>query len=70
LPRDNPFSNHLECLGFSDRPLKIYDSWLRQPQGLIIMTGPTGSGKTSTLYTSLQAIAQEHVNVITVEDPV
>ncbi len=70
LPRDNPFSNHLENLGFSDRALKIYDSWLRQPQGLIIMTGPTGSGKTSTLYTSLQAIAQEHVNVITVEDPV
>ena len=70
LPRDNPFSNHLECLGFSDRTLKIYDGWLRQPQGLIIMTGPTGSGKTSTLYTSLQAIAQEHVNVITVEDPV
>ena len=70
LPRDNPFSNHMESLGFSDRALKIYDSWLRQPQGLIIMTGPTGSGKTSTLYTSLQAIAQEHVNVITVEDPV
>lgn len=70
LPRDNPFSNHLEYLGFSDRTLKIYESWLRQPQGLIIMTGPTGSGKTSTLYTSLQAIAQEHVNVITVEDPV
>ncbi len=70
LPRNNPFSNHLESLGFSDLTLQIYDSWLRQPQGLIIMTGPTGSGKTSTLYTSLQAIAQEHVNVITVEDPV
>lgn len=70
LPRDNPFSNRLDCLGFSDRALSLYDSWLRQPQGLIIMTGPTGSGKTSTLYTSLQAIAQEHVNVITVEDPV
>ena len=70
LPRDNPFSNHMESLGFSDRALKIYQSWLHQPQGLIIMTGPTGSGKTSTLYTSLQAIAQEHVNVITVEDPV
>ncbi len=70
LPRDNPFSNRLDCLGFGDRPLQTYESWLRQPQGLIIMTGPTGSGKTSTLYTSLQAIAQEHVNVITVEDPV
>jgi general secretion pathway protein E len=70
LPRDNPFSNRLDCLGFSDRALSMYDSWLRQPQGLVIMTGPTGSGKTSTLYTSLQAIAQEHVNVITVEDPV
>jgi type II secretory ATPase GspE/PulE/Tfp pilus assembly ATPase PilB-like protein len=70
LPRDNPFSNRLDCLGFSDRALIMYDSWLRQPQGLIIMTGPTGSGKTSSLYTSLQAIAQEHVNVITIEDPV
>ncbi len=69
LPRQNPFTN-MEELGFSAQTLAIYQNWLRQPQGMIIFTGPTGSGKTSTLYTSLQAIATEHVNVVTVEDPV
>ncbi len=70
LPRENPFSGQLESLGFSATTLDIYRQWLHQPQGLIIMTGPTGSGKTSTLYTSLQTIATEQVNVVTVEDPV
>jgi type II secretory ATPase GspE/PulE/Tfp pilus assembly ATPase PilB-like protein len=69
LPRQNPFTN-MEELGFSPKTLAIYQNWLRQPQGMIIFTGPTGSGKTSTLYTSLQAIATEYVNVVTVEDPV
>jgi len=69
LPRQNPFSN-IEELGFTDRALKIYKQWLQQPQGVVIFTGPTGSGKTSTLYTSLQSVATEHVNVVTVEDPV
>lgn len=69
LPRENPFSN-IEELGFTERSLAIYQSWLRQPQGMVIFTGPTGSGKTSTLYTSLQMVATEHVNVVTVEDPV
>ncbi|MEW5857143.1 MAG: GspE/PulE family protein [Cyanobacteriota bacterium] len=69
LPRQNPFST-MEDLGFSQKTLAIYKSWLQQPQGMIIFTGPTGSGKTSTLYTSLQAVAMEHVNVVTVEDPV
>lgn len=69
LPRRNPFST-IDKLGFSPNVLPIYQSWLTQPQGMIIFTGPTGSGKTSTLYTSLQEIAQEHVNVVTVEDPV
>ena len=69
LPRKNPFST-IDKLGFSPRILPTYKTWLQQPQGIIIFTGPTGSGKTSTLYTSLQAIAQEHVNVVTVEDPV
>jgi type II secretory ATPase GspE/PulE/Tfp pilus assembly ATPase PilB-like protein len=48
----------------------MYEGWLQQPQGMIIFTGPTGSGKTSTLYTSLQTVATEYVNVVTVEDPV
>lgn len=69
LPRKNPYTN-LNKLGFTLETLATYKTWLQQPQGMIILTGPTGSGKTSTLYTSLQAVAQEHVNVVTVEDPV
>jgi type II secretory ATPase GspE/PulE/Tfp pilus assembly ATPase PilB-like protein len=69
LPAENPFSD-IESLGFSQQTLATYQSWLQQPQGLVIFTGPTGCGKTSTLYTSLQAIATEYVNVVTVEDPV
>ncbi len=69
LPRKNPYTN-IEKLGFSKKTLPIYKTWLQQPQGMIILTGPTGSGKTSTLYTSLQTVAKEHVNVVTVEDPV
>jgi len=69
LPRQNPFGS-IEELGFTDHTLEIYTGWLQQPQGMIIFTGPTGSGKTSTLYTSLQAIATQEVNVVTVEDPV
>ncbi|NEQ29474.1 MAG: type II/IV secretion system protein [Leptolyngbya sp. SIO4C5] len=69
LPRKNPFST-IDKLGFEPKTLAVYKTWLQQPQGMIIFTGPTGSGKTSTLYTSLQEIATEHVNVVTVEDPV
>jgi type II secretory ATPase GspE/PulE/Tfp pilus assembly ATPase PilB-like protein len=69
LPRKNSYSQ-LNQLGFCERTLPIYKTWLQQPQGMIILTGPTGSGKTSTLYTSLQAVAKENVNVVTVEDPV
>ncbi|QZZ20077.1 type II/IV secretion system protein [Leptothermofonsia sichuanensis E412] len=69
LPRQNPFSS-MDELGFSKHTLEIYKGWLQQPQGMVIFTGPTGSGKTSTLYTSLQTVATEYVNVVTVEDPV
>lgn len=69
LPRKNPFSD-INNLGFSQETLTTYKSWLKQPQGMVILTGPTGSGKTSTLYTSLQTVANEHINVVTVEDPV
>ncbi|WP_293083502.1 GspE/PulE family protein [Okeania sp. SIO3B5] len=69
LTSKNPFSS-LDKLGFSERSLNVYKSWLHQPQGIIIFTGPTGSGKTSTLYTSLLSVATENVNVVTVEDPV
>ncbi len=69
LPNDNPFTC-IEELGFTPQTLGVYQNWLQQPQGMVIFTGPTGSGKTSTLYTSLQTVATEHVNVVTVEDPV
>lgn len=69
LRQQNTFST-IADLGFSERTRQIYEGWLREPQGVIIFTGPTGSGKTSTLYTSLQAIATESVNIVTVEDPV
>lgn len=69
LPRENPFTDMNE-LGFTPKTLAVYKNWLQQPQGMVIFTGPTGSGKTSTLYTSLQTIATEYVNVVTVEDPV
>jgi type II secretory ATPase GspE/PulE/Tfp pilus assembly ATPase PilB-like protein len=69
LRQKNSFET-IDDVGFTRRSLDIYKHWLSQPQGLIIFTGPTGSGKTSTLYTSLQAIAQESKNITTVEDPV
>jgi type II secretory ATPase GspE/PulE/Tfp pilus assembly ATPase PilB-like protein len=69
LPQENPFSR-IADLGFTPKSQQIYEKWIRQPQGMIIFTGPTGSGKTSTLYTSLQLIATEEINVTTVEDPV
>lgn len=69
LRQQNSFQT-IGDLGFSDSTRAIYKSWLEQPQGMVILTGPTGSGKTSTLYTSLRAIAQESVNIITIEDPV
>ncbi|MGB3200386.1 MAG: GspE/PulE family protein, partial [Nodosilinea sp.] len=69
LKQDNSFAT-IEEVGFTKATYPIYKSWLDQPQGMIILTGPTGSGKTSTLYASLKAIATESVNVVTVEDPV
>lgn len=69
LRQQNSFQT-VEDLGFTERTRAIYKNWLEQPQGLIILTGPTGSGKTSTLYTSLQAISTDSVNIVTVEDPV
>nr|MDF0365114.1 GspE/PulE family protein [Nodosilinea sp. TSF1-S3] len=69
LKQNNSFAT-IEEVGFTRATLPVYQGWLAQPQGMIILTGPTGSGKTSTLYASLKAIATEAVNVVTVEDPV
>jgi type II secretory ATPase GspE/PulE/Tfp pilus assembly ATPase PilB-like protein len=69
LERENQFSK-IDELGFTKPTLDIYKKWLHQPQGMIIITGPTGSGKTSTLYASLQQVITEAKNVVTIEDPV
>lgn len=57
-------------LGFSELELKKFDTILSKPHGLILITGPTGSGKSTTLYTALSELNKEDVNIITVEDPV
>jgi general secretion pathway protein E len=57
-------------IGFAPDELEMFDSWIRQPHGLVLVTGPTGSGKTTTLYGALKMIADETVNITTIEDPV
>jgi type IV pilus assembly protein PilB len=60
----------LDQLGFSTGSLDIYQSFIERPNGIILITGPTGSGKTTTLYASLNRINSPERNIITVEDPV
>lgn len=60
----------LEKLGFEPREYQLYNSFIRQPNGIILVTGPTGSGKTTTLYSSLRALASPELNIVTVEDPI
>lgn len=57
-------------LGLTDYDLKIFDKVFSNPNGIILVTGPTGSGKSTTLYTALSELSTEEVNVVTVEDPV
>ncbi len=57
-------------LGFSDDEAKRWESMVSHPNGIVLVTGPTGSGKTTTLYTSLKQLAEPEVNVCTVEDPI
>lgn len=57
-------------LGFTEKEQTAWDHILQAPNGIILVTGPTGSGKTTTLYTSLQQLATPEVNLCTVEDPI
>ncbi|WP_326429375.1 ATPase, T2SS/T4P/T4SS family [Stutzerimonas frequens] len=57
-------------LGFSADDLRRWQSMTGQPNGIILVTGPTGSGKTTTLYTTLKQLATPEVNVCTIEDPI
>lgn len=60
----------LEQLGFSDENLKIIDDLVQRTYGILIVTGPTGSGKSTTLYGCLMKLNKPDVNILTVEDPV
>lgn len=57
-------------LGFSESQSDLWKSWTSNPNGIVLVTGPTGSGKTTTLYSTLKHLATEEVNVCTVEDPI
>jgi general secretion pathway protein E len=60
----------LSNIGFSPENLKVYNSFVNTPHGIILVTGPTGSGKSTTLYSTLKCIATPEKNIVTVEDPV
>ncbi len=59
-----------KMLGFEDAEMAKFDRILKHPHGIMLVTGPTGSGKSTTLYTALSELNTEDVNIVTVEDPV
>jgi type IV pilus assembly protein PilB len=68
---DKAAVNHnIDTIGFDEKYLKEYKAILEQPHGIIIVTGPTGSGKSTTLYSSLNYLKDPKKNITTVEDPV
>lgn len=64
------FSKSLDNLGFFPEDRRSYDEILKNPNGIILVTGPTGSGKSTTLYATLREFNKEEVNIVTVEDPI
>jgi len=60
----------LEQLGMSSRDLEVFERMIRRPHGIILVTGPTGSGKTTTLYAALTRLNDRRRNIMTVEDPI
>jgi general secretion pathway protein E len=60
----------LQDLGFSPLEREVFERWVTAPSGLILVTGPTGSGKTTTLYSTLRYLAGPEINIMTVEDPI
>ncbi|EIE9605574.1 type IV-A pilus assembly ATPase PilB [Vibrio parahaemolyticus] len=63
-------SLNIDKLGYSEQQKQLYLEALRRPQGMILMTGPTGSGKTVSLYTGLSILNKPEINISTAEDPV
>ena len=70
LAQKKALTRNKEELGLSGQDLEKFDRILKQPNGIVLVTGPTGSGKSTTLYTALSELNVDTVNIITVEDPV
>jgi general secretion pathway protein E len=60
----------LSGLGFYEDELRTFADWIKRPHGIILVTGPTGSGKTVTLYSALKSLASPEINICTIEDPI
>jgi general secretion pathway protein E len=60
----------LDRIGFYDREYQLYKTFINKPHGIVLVTGPTGSGKTTTLYSSLKTISTPEINIVTIEDPI
>jgi type IV pilus assembly protein PilB len=68
--KQNRTLGELETLGFSEKTLSDFQNMVTRPQGMIFVTGPTGSGKSSTLYAALRGVAHREINITTIEDPI
>jgi len=60
----------LESIGFTENEIKIYLEGIKKPNGIVLISGPTGSGKTTTLYATLKKLNNANTNILTVEDPI
>ncbi|ULC57917.1 GspE/PulE family protein [Flaviramulus sp. BrNp1-15] len=65
-------ANHIDIkdLGFTDKELKTYKEAVKSPNGIVLISGPTGSGKTTTLYATLKLLNDDKTNIVTIEDPI
>lgn len=70
LLRKSGINIDLDEIGFDDQQLKVYHEGIRKPSGIILISGPTGSGKTTTLYATLNQLNSKNVNILTIEDPI
>ena len=61
---------HLDDLGFTKQELRTYQECVKKPNGIVLISGPTGSGKTTTLYATLKLLNDENTNILTIEDPI
>lgn len=70
LAATNGFTKKIADLGMRKEEMQCFEHILHNPNGIILVTGPTGSGKSTTLYTAISALNREDLNIVTVEDPV